>query len=125
MPGSMGWLDSNKANTSDESSSDYSDSESETSDSDVSDSDLDEQGSGAEEEDGGESSSESDGSDNSSIGDSVVAELVADPELPDQPPSNRNSMLDSIMKDFDDQSKDLFNSSIASSQPSMRGEILI
>ncbi|XP_063689371.1 YLP motif-containing protein 1-like isoform X3 [Bolinopsis microptera] len=67
MPGSMGWLDSNKANTSDESSSDYSDSESETSDSDVSDSDVDEQGSGPEEEDEGESSSESDGSDNSSI----------------------------------------------------------
>ena len=55
-------------------------------------------------------------------GDSEIVELVDDP---DDPLDNRNSMLSSIMKDFDDQSKDWLNSSIASSQPSQRGEILI
>jgi len=55
MPGSMGWLDSNKPNTSDESSDYDSDEDSETSDSDMSDSEAEEgEEDAAPEEEGGE-----------------------------------------------------------------------
>lgn len=108
MPGSMGWLDSNKPHSSDESSSEDESSESDSdSDSSNSDSESDEEDGGEPQENGVDTSSSESDEEAAPIGNLAV----------------EDEMLNSILRDFDNQSKDLLSSSFASSrQP---GEILI